>query len=69
MNNKPRPCLNCGKMLHKTIPFSHGHLRGFTSAPHGCPPEFDHSISMTVDEDEQQALKDFVVGFKQGEKE
>lgn len=60
LNPKSRPCLNCGKLLDKNVPFSHGHTRGLMSAPHGCPPEYDHSISMTLDKEEQQMLKDFV---------
>jgi len=36
-------CLNCGKELICDQPNVSGGYKFFTSKPHGCPPEFDHT--------------------------
>lgn len=59
LHSKARPCLNCGKLLEKTIPFQYDQVRGLKSAPHGCPKQYDHTISMTLDETENEMLRDF----------
>jgi hypothetical protein len=40
-------CVRCGKVLVCDVPFTvelEGKtIKGLQSAPHGCPPEYDHS--------------------------
>ena len=37
-------CLRCDKELFCDIPFVINGVKGFKSAPHGCPEEFDHHV-------------------------
>lgn len=46
-------CKNCGKELVCDVPITielDGRpVNGFQSAPHGCPPQYDHSTWKTDD--------------------
>ncbi len=58
LSMKPLPCGNCGKLLERTIPFAYGSIRGLRSAPHGCHPAFDHTVSRSIDEKDNEAIRD-----------
>lgn len=50
------PCIKCGKALECIIPFAHENIRGLMSASHGCPEEYDHSVSRSVSAEDVAAI-------------
>lgn len=63
LKTEARTCLSCGKPLEKTVPFAFDKVRGLMSSPHGCPPEFDHSTSITLDRQENEILSSLMASF------
>ncbi len=59
------PCLNCNKMIVPTIPFADKNIRGVRTAPHGCPPGYDHSTFRSLDPEHNKTIKDLFALFKE----
>lgn len=52
-------CVNCGHVMHPTIPFAYGRWRGLMAAPHGCDEGYDMLVATKATVAERQDWVDF----------